>query len=117
MTWQFPATSNYLHEGYINVPCPASLNCPFASLTQFTVGAGATPNINFTLSPGGGISGTVTDAVTAAPLSNVTIQIYNSSGSFVAAVLPNGLGRLYGLGSYARHLFRADVCVVGAQLY
>ncbi len=25
--------------------------------------------------------------------------------------------RLYGLGSYARHLFRADVCVVGAQLY
>ena len=87
------STSSYISEGYNNVPC-AFGSCSITSFTPFTVNAGATtPNINFPLSPGGSITGTVTDATTAAPLQSVSVQIYSSSaGFFVTGAVSNAAG-------------------------
>ena len=52
--------------------------------TPISVTAGSTTSgINLALSPGGRILGAVTNAATSAPLKQVTVEIYNSSGALV----------------------------------
>jgi hypothetical protein len=94
-----PSSANYLDELYNDLPCPG--NCSVASGTPIAVTAGAaTSAINFTLSPGGSIAGTVTDAGSAAPLTNVTVQVYSASGSFVKSASSNASGE-YAVGGLA----------------
>jgi hypothetical protein len=81
---------NYIDELYDNIPCGS---CNVTSGTAVVVAAGATTaGINFALTPGGSITGTVTDAGTAAPLNNVNIQVYNSTGNFVKSSNTNASG-------------------------
>ena len=57
------------------------------------VTAGATTSgINFGLATGGRITGTVTDAATGAPLSGVSVNVYDASGSFTASTSTNASG-------------------------
>ena len=80
----------YLNEAYDNVPCN---NCSATIGTLIAVTAGATTSgINFGLAAGGRITGTVTDATTGAPLSGVSVSVYDASGSFVTSVNTNASG-------------------------
>ncbi len=63
-------------------PDVVCLNCNVTTSggTPVPVTAGATTTINFTLTRGVRISGTVTNAVGGAGIQNVTVQVFNSSG-------------------------------------
>jgi len=81
----------YVNELYNNIPCLVS--CSVTSGTPISVTQGTTTTgIDFSLAPGGRISGTVTDAATGLPLSSVTVRIYNSSGGQLTSVNTNGSG-------------------------
>jgi hypothetical protein len=89
-------TSNsfpYVDELYNDLPCPDG-NCTVTAGTGVSVAAGAaTANIDFGLTPGGMITGTVTAAGTAAPLANLDVQVYTASGRWVGnGVATNGAG-------------------------
>jgi 5-hydroxyisourate hydrolase-like protein (transthyretin family) len=90
----YTRTSNslgYVDEVYEDVPC-AGGSCTVTSGTLVSVIAGSTTTASFGLTPGGRISGTVTDASTGAPLANVWVHIYSSGGSYVAFTTTNGSG-------------------------
>jgi hypothetical protein len=104
---------NYLDEAYNNIPCALGA-CVITTATPIAVSVGATTSgINFALQPGGTITGTVTDAGTAAPLSNVTVQVYTSTGVFAKGISTDGSGvyTLRGLpaGSYFARTFASSV--------
>ncbi|HJQ68390.1 MAG TPA: carboxypeptidase regulatory-like domain-containing protein [Blastocatellia bacterium] len=83
-------TQGYIDEVYNNITCAP---CSVTSGTPITVTAGSTTSsINFALAPGGRISGTVTDATTSAPIANVNVQVFNSSGASVTGVNTNASG-------------------------
>ena len=67
---------------YNNINC---VTCDATTGTPITVTAGTTvSNIDFALSVGGGISGTITDADTGLPIVNINIEIYNAAGELIA---------------------------------
>jgi hypothetical protein len=71
----------YLDELYDDVACPFQA-CPVTSGTAILVTAGATTTgIDFSVTPGGRISGTVRDASTGLPLPNVWVGIFDAGGS------------------------------------
>jgi hypothetical protein len=84
------STANYLTEAYNDIPCTPS--CNITSTTPIAVGIATVPNINFALSPGGGITGTVTDGEGAGNLQSVTVQIYTSTGSFIKSASTDAAG-------------------------
>ena len=75
----------YFDELYHEVACPFG-QCTVTSGTPIHVTAGATTTgIDFSLTPGGRISGTVTDAATGLPLANVYVAVHTSTGSAVTS--------------------------------
>ncbi len=73
-------TLGYINQVYDNVPC---LGCAASAGKLIPVGAEQTVNgVNFALSKGGVVAGTVTDAATGAPLTDVTITLYTNSGTW-----------------------------------
>ena len=122
-------SQGYVNELYNNIPCS---NCNVTTGTPITVTAGATTSgINFALTPSGRISGTVTDAATSAPLANVTVQIYNSSGVFVTSGVTNSSGsytvnnittsgayyaRTFNSSGYINELYDNIGCVTGCTV-
>ena len=81
-TWN---SQGYLDELYDNRPCPAS-NCDPTSGDAVVLASGGTvAGLDFALAPGGRIGGRVTDAATSSPLSSVTVQIYDASGSYTGS--------------------------------
>ncbi len=90
--WASSASRGYVDELYDGVACPFE-TCPVTSGTPVPVTAGAlTTGIDFSLAPGGRISGTVTDAATGLPLSSAAVTIYRASGSSVASGYTDGTG-------------------------
>ena len=85
-------SGNYLDEAYSNIPCAPS--CPAITTTTpiSVVGSGTTDRIDFSVSAGGSISGTVTNSATAAPVGGVTIKISNSTGVLVKEVSTDAAG-------------------------
>lgn len=76
-------SSGYIDELYQEISCAP---CALSTGTVISAPAGSTtPNINFTLSPGGNVSGTITDADTSAPIKDVQLTIYDSAGTIIAA--------------------------------
>jgi hypothetical protein len=83
----------------------------FLDATPITVtGGGTVPNINFTLTPGGTITGTVTNAANGNPITNVNVTAVvligtqavtvdtvatNSTGAYSISLLPEGRVYLY----------------------
>jgi hypothetical protein len=70
-------SASYVNEVYDDVTC---LNCSSTGGTPIGVTVGAvTSGIDFELALGGRISGTLTDAATGAPVSGVTVWLYEAS--------------------------------------
>lgn len=102
------ATNLAINEIYNNLPCSGSCSSSTAVATgeAVAVARGATASgKDFQLDPGGAVSGTVTDALSSAPLSNAFVQVYrqvgasavvvasgssNSSGVYTVGGLPTG---------------------------
>jgi len=73
----------YVDELYNDIPCPAGA-CTVTSGTPISVTTGVTTaGVDFGLTPGGRIRGTVTDVATGLPLANVPIVVYDSTGLYV----------------------------------
>ena len=90
-------TPSYLDELYRDLPCPA-WNCIVTAGTGVAVTAGVTTSdINFSLGPGGTITGTVTDAVSGAPLAGVSVSAVTGSGSSAGSSVTTGASGVYRL--------------------
>ncbi len=81
-------SSGLVHEIYNDVQCVGGCSptvpAPGAPV-QVSLG-NTTSGIDFQLDPGGAIAGTITDSITALPLQNVFVGVYQSSGSGVQQV-------------------------------
>ncbi len=91
----FGATAGYQSEWY-------SGKDSLVNATPVAVTEGATTTgIDAALKPGGGIAGTVTDAVSHTPLSGMSVTAYTTAGSFLASATSeaNGAYSLGGLGA------------------
>ena len=100
----YPWSGNYAPELYDNIHCAAF--CFPSTGTPITVAAGTTTSgIDFLLEAGGSISGTVTDAATAALLEDVTITIYDSAGKFLRSTMSNFSGHYSADGLAAGNYF------------
>jgi hypothetical protein len=85
-------TLGFINELWDNIPCPGS-SCFVTTGTPITVTVGAiTPNINFALTAGGSITGTVTNQGNGQPIANLQVQVFNSSGTFLGGVNTNNSG-------------------------
>src|SRR5207249_3508875 len=83
-------TLGFVEKLYNDITCPG---CNVTTGTPISVAAGATTgNINFALRAGGAVSGTVTNLSTGAAISGVTVQMYSSTGVFLAGTNSNSLG-------------------------
>jgi hypothetical protein len=82
----------YQDKLYNGMAC--SSGCSVTTGTPITVLSGLVSNgVDFALSSGaGGISGTITDAGTAAPLPSISVQIYTSTGVFTKTAVTNLAG-------------------------
>ncbi len=91
----YARTSNnqgYIEELYNNVACPGQA-CGLVGAGPISVTPGATTTgIDFALEPGGRISGTITSSATGAPLANVRVDIYTSTGKYVTGGNTNTSG-------------------------
>jgi hypothetical protein len=77
------AASGYVDELYDDIPCPVG-NCFIPSGTPVAVTDGVeTSGIDFGLSVGGSISGTVTETGTSSPIPDVFVEVLDSGGAFV----------------------------------
>ncbi|HLA75990.1 MAG TPA: hypothetical protein VJU18_00265 [Vicinamibacteria bacterium] len=100
-------SAGYVNELWNNVPCPGA--CPLTSATPVTIAAGTTVSgIDFDLTPGGRVSGTVTSSTTSSPLLNIWVQVVDARGGTVAAAMTDASGNYVtqeGLptGSYFAH--------------
>jgi uncharacterized surface anchored protein len=73
----------YFDELWEATPCASGCD-PVADGTPISVALGETASgIDFTLQAGGVIAGTVTDAMTGAPISGIEVRIWREGGSFV----------------------------------
>ena len=81
----------YINQLYNGVTC---LNCNVTTSggTQVVVAGATVSNINFALVTGGRIGGTVTNVSNAQPIAGVSVQVYDSSGTFAGAVNSGGSG-------------------------
>ncbi len=87
-----------LVQGYIRLYYPAELAASSSTLIPVTVN-NATPAINFTLPQAGSISGTITDAVSGLPLSNIDLDAYDAlTGTFIDVTTRSDTNGNYQLG-------------------
>jgi hypothetical protein len=85
-------TLGFINELFDNISCPAT-SCNVTTGTPINVTVGAiTPNINFALTAGGAISGTVTNQANGQGIANLQVQLFNSSGTFLGGVNTNNSG-------------------------
>ena len=78
------SNAGYQIRLYNNLPCPNGV-CTVSSGTPVVVSAGTTTsNIDFALTQGGRITGTVKD-LNGNPLQGITIQLFSSTGAQVSA--------------------------------
>ena len=63
--------------------------------TPVVLAAGATVTMNFTLAPGGAITGSVRNSVTNAPIAGVGIQVVNAAGEPVAQTVTTNASGVY----------------------
>jgi hypothetical protein len=94
----YTSTFGHVNEIYDNIPCLGSCSSLVGSMgTAVAVSLGATTgNIDFALTPGAAITGTVSDDVTASPLSGVTVFAVTSVGgtlTFANSAFTNALGQ------------------------
>lgn len=89
-TWN---SDGYINELYDDIPCVSSCTVTDGTPVAVTTGS-TTTGIDFALTPGGSISGTVTDDDTAALLEGISVNIYDDSGDYVTGP-SSGAGGAY----------------------
>lgn len=83
-------TSGFVNEVFNNRTC---VGCMLSSGDAITITApAATSNVDFQLSPGGRISGTVTDLGSGLPISGASVSIYTNGGSFATSTVTDAAG-------------------------
>ena len=90
----FVRTANdagYFDELYDDLPCPGACDLTGGDSVAVSLGS-TTPDIDFALAPGGGISGTVTSTGDGAPIDRVRIDVYDASGAWAASATPDSSG-------------------------
>ena len=89
-TYTYNSTAGLVDELYDDIPC---LGCNPTVGTPVAVAAGqTTAGINFVLSVGGRISGTVTNAGTGQAASGTSVSFYDGNGYWVGSAVSDGLG-------------------------
>ena len=100
MPWAYPTGTYYaktvsapghFNELYDNIPCKTSCDARTGTPIALVLGQ-TTSGVSFALDPAGSITGTVTAAGSAAPLSGVTVYVYNASGSSVGSATTDASG-------------------------
>lgn len=77
----------YLDELYNDLPCPGA-SCWELSGTGVVVTADTTVSgVDFRLTPGGTIRGTVRDSQTGAPLANISVRVFTGSGEIAGSIV------------------------------
>jgi Carboxypeptidase regulatory-like domain/FG-GAP-like repeat len=90
--------SGLIDEVFDNMACP-SMICDYTAGTPVVVAPPANrTNIDFALTPGGRIAGTVTNATTGLPVPNMVMNLYSSTGTLVASAGTNAQGLYTSLG-------------------
>ena len=83
----------YINQLWQNMPCAGNNGCVVTTGTPVVVaGTATTSGINFALTLGGRISGTVTDASNSQPLLNVPVTVFSSSGANMGSVNTDASG-------------------------
>ena len=83
-----PSTTGYTDQCYNGQTWDGSTKPTSPPDTSVAVTAGANTTVDASLTAGGEITGTVTDTSSPAnPLSNVEVELYNSSGTFVTSTM------------------------------
>jgi hypothetical protein len=98
--------TGYLGQLYNGIACPFN-SCSVTSGTAVSVTTGSTTSgINFPLSTGGSITGTVTDAATSAGVASATVTLYSSTGSSLTSTSTNAQGvyTISGIGTGSYYL-------------
>ncbi|MCC7008870.1 MAG: carboxypeptidase regulatory-like domain-containing protein, partial [Acidobacteria bacterium] len=84
--------AGYAGQVYNGVGCLAS-SCNVVTGTLVPVSAGGTTgNVNFALVAGGNITGTVTAAATASPVTNYAVQLMSTTNTVLATIFTDGAG-------------------------
>jgi hypothetical protein len=95
-TGTYYAKTTFNTLGYINQLYPgiACSNCSVTGGTPVSVATGSTtPNINFAMTQGGVITGTVTDGGNSnAPIGAVVVGVYSANGQFMQSVTTGANG-------------------------
>ena len=109
-----PATPYYTDEANGNVPCAP---CNVTTTSPIVVTANTvTGGVDFGLSPGGSISGLVTDATTPNPVASVDVQLYDFAGNLVKTTISGSVGTYRFDGLPAGNYF-ARTAVSGTTFY
>lgn len=85
------AASPYIDEAYDDYPCFGYCNVTLSTPIE-TVAPNPTTNIDFALSVGGVISGTVTDSSSGAAVTDGEINLFTSSGAYLTWIWIDGDG-------------------------
>ena len=110
-----PSTLNYIDELYDDFPCVPGCTITAGTAIGVTLGS-AHGGVNFALSPGGIIAGTVTNQNTSAALSGLSVQIYTSTGAFAKGTSTTGTGS-YSVGGLPTGSYFARTAVNATQFY
>lgn len=90
----FVRTANddgFFDELYDDIPCPGACDVTLGNTVSVVVGS-TTPDIDFALTTGGRIAGTVTSSGDGAPIDRVRIDFYDATGSWAASATPASSG-------------------------
>jgi hypothetical protein len=97
----FVKTSNsfgFLGEVYPNLPCAFFSCAPTSGGGVSVTLPSTTGGIDFQLERGGSVAGTVTATAGAVPLGEISVSIYDGSGSFVTSARTDALGQYRAVG-------------------
>ena len=86
-----PSTSGLTGQLHNNLPCPSG-GCIVTTGTPIALTAPTATTVNFALTTGGRITGTLTNAATSAPVASETVDFYTSTGVHIGSVFTNAQG-------------------------
>ena len=107
------SSGDWVNEVHDNIQCLGTCTGAFAAAQGAAIAVTApadTGGRNFVLSPGGGVSGTVTSATTSNPLSQVTVTLSSAAGATLTIASTNVAG-VYAIGGLPPGSYRLSTLV------
>lgn len=110
-------SSGFIDELYDGIACPFYVFCWPNDGTPVTVGPGGAAGIDFALDPAASLSGTITDAATAGPLSGF-VYLYGATGTFLDSYFTGSDGTYEAVGlPSGKYYLQADAWDFRSELY